>query len=74
MSYCRKDQFSDVYAYPHVDGYFVCCHCSMVHGGNVHFDYRQKLLDHLFDHLKNNDKVPFAAVQRVYNEIQREDA
>jgi len=89
MSYCRhafwedigeETHGSDVYLYPHVDGFVQCCGCllspSAEEGGfrgNVNFDFKRGALAHLWQHRLAGHIVPQYAFDRLEREIVEEE-
>ena len=67
MSYCRFGKDSDVYMYPHVDGFIECCACNI--GEPQAFDTPRQALMHLFEHLGRGDKVPEYAYAQLIKEM-----
>lgn len=67
MAYCRFSDESDVYMYHHVDGYIVCCMCSL--GIVVHIETRKDAHNHLMLHKERGDKVPKEALEKLQDEM-----
>lgn len=55
MSYARFSKFSDVYVFPHINGYVTCCGCSL--GGDAFYSAAD-LVAHLREHVDVGHKVP----------------
>ncbi len=71
MSYCRfGSDDSDVYMFPHVEGYILCAGCDI--GESQVFDTPKQALLHLVKHLERGDKVPTRALKRLLEEIKEE--
>jgi hypothetical protein len=77
MSYCRFGEDSDVYVYPHVDGFLCCCACRLqaIRHGGWYKDFITfsvaRMLKHLRQHKKRDHKVPKHAVKRLRKELAR---
>lgn len=74
MSYCRKNDESDVYLYKEEDEegrlVWVCYECKMCNYNNAYmFPVGQALL-HLDYHRRYRDKVPQAAIDRLREEMK----
>ena len=70
MSYCRFGPNSDVYAYPHCGGGYVCRGCSRDEAETQkRFRTRIELFAHLLQHLESGDRVPQSAFDRLESEI-----
>lgn len=81
MSYCRVNlngrvnehaEWSDVYVFEHVGGWFECCGCIIKDPNrmkNFVCDYRSSMLTHLFEHIKAGHEVPRHAFAGLYMEL-----
>lgn len=69
MSFSRWGKDSDVYTFPHVDGYYTCCACPLLRHASSH-DFQdfttpglETFLIHLDHHRDRGDKVPISAYE-----------
>lgn len=76
MSYCRMGEDSDVYVIatfdPRVQKKAWQCYCqptSFKGKRRALFYTREEMLEHLYQHRKDGDKVPEHAVERLLEEI-----
>ena len=75
MAYCRFGD-SDIYLFHDCGGYIRCCGCCLVgdfFSGNKDptFSTRTDAIDHICDHLKNDDYVASEVVGYLEEEIER---
>jgi hypothetical protein len=69
MSYCRSDgQTSDVYVYRSALSGVLRCACE----DSGRFLDNKAMILHLIEHLRNGDRVPQSAFERLLDEIQEE--
>jgi hypothetical protein len=70
MSYCRRGVNSDVYVYMNNNDRLICTDCSLAATGQSFSTKRQwRMVYHLQEHVRNNQKVPNYALARLMEEI-----
>lgn len=76
MSYCRKNDKSDVHMYPIESGWIVCHEClfaQKMRGREFHEIWlrgAKRALAHLQRHIRENHKVPQSAIDMLIGEIE----
>ncbi len=72
MSYCRKNEESDVYMYA-TESDIVCQECKIISGkDDICCPNAYKALRHLLWHRREGHKVPQSAIDRLEGEIRGE--
>lgn len=80
MSYARMSDDSDVYVYKHYAGFIECCGCRLTAAeeyedfGFARLSTAREALDHLEWHVREGDKVPQRAFDRIREEHDDLDA
>ncbi len=72
MSYCRMGQDSDVYMYPHINGYIVCVNCKLSerpYDDEMQFKTQKQAIAHLEHHIASGNKVPKYAIEILKKEL-----
>lgn len=69
MSYARWSE-GDVYLYPHIDGYYLCCRCTLC--GGDWGDWKSTELLDVLDHLKAHRDAGHTVPQRAFDQVNRE--
>jgi len=70
MSYCRMNDYSDVYLYRSFENDFHCSECLLSRGGNTVLKNRKDTVEHLRKHKLKGHKVPEDAIARLLFEIE----
>lgn len=68
MKYCRKDNFSDIFAVQVDDGY-ECVGCNLLNCTSVFFKKPEGLYNHLVDHARNGHIVPGEIIRQLIVEM-----